>query len=337
MDAPRTTTSTGTPASPAGLAAPASVAGGAVPRGPWRPGFFDLEGHRGARGLVVENTVPSFLRAVALGASTLELDVQLTADGALVVWHDPVVGADKAVDTGPAVPADTAFPYVGTPVVDLTLGQLSCLDVGRRTLPAFPGQQARPGARIPLLAEVLQAVGEVDPDVWFLVEIKCDPTRPELSSTPEDLVGAVVDVVDAAGAGGRVVLESFDWRVLEHARRVAPQLPLAALASGRTFAPGSPWTGSLRYEDHDGDLVSAAVALGAVAVAPAYAEPHGTTAADPRFRLVTDREFVDRAHAAGLAVVPWTVNAERDLALVIEAGVDGLITDYPDRAARLLR
>jgi glycerophosphoryl diester phosphodiesterase len=326
MDAPRTTTQAGTAATPATL-----------PRGPWRPGFFDLEGHRGARGLVVENTVPSFLRAVALGASTLELDVQLTADGALVVWHDPVVGADKAVDTGPAVPSDTAFPYVGTPVVDLTLGQLSCVDVGRRTLPGFPGQQARPGARIPLLAEVLHAVGEVDPDVWFLVEVKCDPTRPELSSTPEDLVGAVLDVVDAAGARGRVVLESFDWRVLEHARRAAPRLPLAALADRRTFAPGSPWTGSLRHEDHDGDLVSAAVALGAVAVAPAYAEPHGATAADPGFRLVTDRKFVDRAHAAGLAVVPWTVNAERDLALVIEAGVDGLITDYPDRAARLLR
>jgi glycerophosphoryl diester phosphodiesterase len=320
MDAPRTTTQATT-----------------RPRGPWRPGFFDLEGHRGARGLVVENTVPSFLHAVALGASTLELDVQLTADGALVVWHDLVIAADKAVDTGPASPSDPAFPYVGTPVVELTLGQLGCLDVGRRTLEQFPGQQARPGTRISLLSEVLHAVREVDPDVWFLVEVKCDPTRPQLSSTPEDLVAAVLEVVEAAGAAGRVLLESFDWRVLEHARRAAPDLPLVALADERTFSPGSPWTGTVRYEDLDGDLVSAALALGAVAVAPAYAVPHGATTADPRFRLVTDRAFVERAHTAGLAVVPWTVNAEEDLALVIEAGVDGLITDYPDRAARLLR
>jgi glycerophosphoryl diester phosphodiesterase len=116
---------------------------------------------------------------------------------------------------------------------------------------------------------------------------------------------------------------------------VAPYLPLVALADDRTFSPGSAWTGTVRYEDHDGDLVSAALALGAVAVAPAYAVPDGATTAG--FRLVTDRAFVERAHAAGLAVVPWTVNSEEDLALVIDAGVDGLITDYPDRAARLLR
>jgi glycerophosphoryl diester phosphodiesterase len=325
MDASDTTARAGTAASRPGT------------RGPWGKGVLDLEGHRGARGLVVENTVPSFLRAVALGASTLELDVQLTADGALVVWHDLVVGADKAVDTGPAAPSDPAFPYVGTPVVNLTFGQLACLDVGRRTLPRFPGQEARPGTRVPLLAEVLHAVREVDPDVWFLVEVKCDPTRPELSSTPADLVAAVVEVVEAAGSGGRVLLESFDWRVLEHARRAAPHLPLVALADDRTFSAGSPWTGTVGFEEHDGDLVAAALALGAVAVAPAYAAPSGATTRDPGFRLVTDRAFVERAHAAGLAVVPWTVNAEEDLALVIAAGVDGLITDYPDRAARLLR
>ncbi|PFG38021.1 glycerophosphoryl diester phosphodiesterase [Georgenia soli] len=327
MDAPQTSARAGTPGPVPGPGTP----------GPWREGVVDLGGHRGARGLVVENTVPSFLRAVALGAGTLELDVQLTADGALVVWHDPVVGADRAVDIGPAVPSDPAFPYAGTAVVDLAFGQLACLDVGRRTLPRFPGQQARPGTRVPLLAEVLHAVREVDPDVWFLVEVKCDPTRPELSSAPADLVAAVAEVVEAAGAGDRVLLESFDWRVLEHARRTAPHLPLVALADDRTFSPGSPWTGTVRFEDHDGDLVSAALALGAVAVAPAYAAPSGATSADPGFRLVTDGAFVERAHAAGLAVVPWTVNAEEDLALVIAAGVDCLITDYPDRAARLLR
>lgn len=326
MDAAETTAWAGT----APLGAPGA-------RAPWGTSFPGVWGHRGARGLLVENTVPSFLRAVALGAGALELDVQLTADGALVVWHDPVVGADKAVDTGPAAPSDPAFPYVGTPVVDLTFGQLACLDVGRRTLPQFPDQQALPGTRVPLLAEVLHAVREVDPDVWFLVEVKSDPTRPELSGAPADLVAAVVEVVEAAGAGDRVLLESFDWRVLEHARRTAPDLPLVALADDRTFSPGSPWTGTLRYGEHDGDLVSAALALGAVAVAPAWATPYGATPADAGFRLVTDRAFVGRAHDAGLAVVPWTVNAEDDMALVIEAGVDGLITDYPDRAARLLR
>ncbi|MPV38903.1 glycerophosphodiester phosphodiesterase family protein [Georgenia subflava] len=303
--------------------------------GPWHRGALEVTGHRGARGHVVENTVASFVRAVELGATTLELDVQVTADDQVVVWHDPVLLPGKCLDTAPAVPADPAFAYVGRNLVELTTDQLSTVDVGSRTQAEFPLQEARPGARIPLLTEVLRTVREVSPDVWFLVELKLDPTRPELGVGPAEMVRAVLAAVTAAGAEHRVVLQSFDWRAVAEAGRQAPDLPRAALAvDGLSFSPGSPWLGQIRFEDHGGDLVSAAAALGVGAITPAWATPYGATSTTEGFRLVSDHAFVERAHAAGLAVVPWTVNDEADLELVVGAGVDGVITDYPDRAVR---
>ncbi|RPF28431.1 glycerophosphodiester phosphodiesterase family protein [Georgenia muralis] len=306
-----------------------------TPALPWRPGTTQVLGHRGARGLAPENTLVGFLHAHRVGATAMELDVQLSADGEVVVWHDPVLTADKAVDTAPATREDPLFPYVGSRLRELTYGQLASVDVGRRTAAAFPEQRPRPGARIPLLGEVLQALAEVDPEVWTLVEMKTDPTDP--GAEPEALVRAVVEVVRACGAGSRVVLQSFDWHAVDLAGRAAPDLPRAALAvPGLTFARGSAWLGPVHYDDHDGDLAAAAHALGVQAVAPAYASPYGARAGDDGFALVTDRAFVDHAHEVGLAVLPWTVNGDDDLAHVLAAGVDGVISDRPDRAAALV-
>jgi glycerophosphoryl diester phosphodiesterase len=304
-----------------------------TPALPWRPGTPQVLGHRGARGLVPENTLVGFLHAHRVGATAMELDVQLSADGEVVVWHDPVLTADKAVDTAPATREDPLFPYVGSRLRELTYGQLASVDVGRRTLAAFPEQRPRPGARVPLLGEVLQALAEVDPEVWTLVEMKTDPTDP--GADPEALVRAVVEVVRACGAGARVVLQSFDWHAVDLVGRTAPDLPRAALAvPGLTFAPGSAWLGPVRFEDHGGDLAAAASALGVQAVAPAYASR--AHAGDDGFRIVADRAFVDHAHDLGLAVLPWTVNGEDDLRQVLAAGADGVISDRPDRAAALV-
>ncbi|UNX53194.1 glycerophosphodiester phosphodiesterase [Georgenia sp. TF02-10] len=335
---------------------------------PWQPGRLEVIGHRGARGHLVENTVPSVFRAAQLGATAVEIDVQLTADGQVVVWHDPVLLPAKVRDTRPAAPGDPAFPYVGRRVADLSYDQLATLDVGSRAQPGFPGQATRPGTRIARLAEVLTAARDAAPGLWFLVELKCDPGA-GTTAAPDALVPAVLAEIDRAGAADRVVLESFDWRVLPLVAAQAPRLPRAALAAvGETWAPGSPFLGPVQYAAHDGDLVAAAVSLGVDAVAPGYAGPAGAAgpgvgaagpdggAAGPgagevapdggaptpeggtvsagSASLVCDRAFVERAHAAGLAVLPWTVNDPADLALVVAAGVDGVISDYPDRVRR---
>lgn len=307
---------------------------GAKAGAPWADGRTQIIGHRGAPGLVVESTVAGFLHAVRQGATALELDVQLTADGQVVVWHDPVLVPEKAVDTGPATLADSWFPYVGRRLIDLSYGQLACVDVGRRAQACYPGQACRPAARIPLLAEILQTVHELDPSVWFLIELKVDPTRPDVSAPPAAMVSAVLEVVESTAATDRAVIQSFDWRVLELARAQAAHVPRAALAVvGRTFAPSSPWLGSVRFEDHPHDLLSAVAAVGASAVAPA----HGLCAGCGHCGrcLVPDRAFVERAHELGLAVLPWTVNSTEHMQAVLAAGADGLITDYPNRAAGL--
>ena len=272
-----------------------------------------------------------FLRAVEQGATALELDVQLTADDQVVVWHDPMLLPHKATDTHPARRGDPDYPYVGARVRDLTYRQLSCVDVGSSTSATFPAQQLEPGARIPLLAEVLDAVHQAAPTVWFLVELKIDPTDPTLTAPPEVMVPAVLDVVTPIVPADRVVVQSFDWRVVQLAADLAPDLPRSALATvGRTFVPESPWLGNSSFEQHDGDLAAAAAALGVHAVTPALRQgPHPVPNIPP---LVPDHDFVARAHDLGLAVLPWTVNDPTLIAAVLNAGADGLITDFPDRA-----
>jgi glycerophosphoryl diester phosphodiesterase len=260
---------------------------------------------------VVENTVPSFLAAFDAGVTGVELDVRLTADGHVVVWHDPCIQADKCRPTG--------VDFVGARVDELTLDQLRTIDVGSRTLAAFPGQQAAPNERIPTLAAVLEASRERAPGVWWTIELKVDPTEAGAAETRSRMLDGVLAAVDSAGTGHRSLVHSFDWAVLELARERAPGLHRSALAiAGVTYAQGSAWLGSLEWEDHGADLPAAAAAVGAHVVAPHH--------------LSVDRDLVQRAHELELGVLPWTVNDPEDLRRVVDAGVDGLVTDYPERA-----
>lgn len=283
-------------------------------RGPWASGRFDVEGHRGARGLAPENVLPSFLAAFEAGVTGVELDVRLTADGQVVVWHDPTLQADKCrSDEG----------LLGARVDELTLAQLQTVDVGSLTLPAFPRQQAAPGARILTLAELLAECAEPAPEVWWTIEVKVDPTDPRERATRRRLVEGVIQSIHDAGIEDRCFVHSFDWAVLDLSRELDPTLLRSALAVvGQTYREGSEWLGSLRWEDHGPDLAGAAAAAGAQVVAPHF--------------VTCDRGFVDRAHELGLGVLPWTVNEPDDLRRMIGAGVDGLVTDYPDRAVALL-
>lgn len=282
--------------------------------GPWASGRFDVEGHRGAAGLAPENTVAGFLAAFEAGATGVELDVRLSADGHVVVWHDPTLRADKCrSDAG----------LVGARVDELTLAQLQTVDVGSLTAPEFPHQRAAPGARILTLLQLLEACGDWAPDVWWTIEVKVDPTDHRSRATRSQLVEEVMAVVHRVGVARRCFIHSFDWAVLDAARDLDPGVLRSALAEvGDTYRPGSAWLGSVRWEDHRDDLAGAAAALGAHVVAPDFG--------------ACDRDFVTRAHDLGLGVLPWTVNEPDDQHRMVEIGVDGFITDYPDRALALL-
>ena len=270
---------------------------------------FDLQGHRGARGLAPESTIASFDAAIAHGVTGIEFDVRLTGDGEVVVWHDPTLEAAKCVFQGEDLTEAL--------VADLTLAQLRSVDVGSRTLAAYPPQVAAPGSRILTLAELFDRYAAAHPTLWWTVEVKVDPTDPREVATREELTRRVIDAIKDAGVEGRSFVHSFDWAVLELARDIDQSLILSALmVPGMPVEDVRPWTGSLDPADFP-DEVAAAAALGASVFSPYW------TWCTP--------DNVARAHELGLAVLPWTVNEVADLEAMKAAGVDGLVTDYPDR------
>ena len=287
---------------------------------------FDLQGHRGARGLAPENTLAAFERALEIGVSTLETDLHLSADGVLVLHHDPALNPDLT--------RDAQGGWIGAPtpwLKSLTLSQLRLYDVGRprpgsRSAAAFPSQLPRDGQRIPTLASLFDRMKELGAGgVRVNLEVKMHPQRPDERPPWEAIVDALLAEVKAAGMAGRVTVQGFDWRALQRVQQLAPDLPTAYLSSQSprfdTIADGA-WTAGLRLADH-----------GSV---PRMVKAAGGTIWSPNFNDLSEA-LVQEAHALGLRVLPWTVNEAADMERLIAWGVDGLITDYPDRARAAMR
>lgn len=303
---------------------------------------FDLQAHRGGLGLVVESTLAAFAGGLETGVSTLELDVQITADGEAVVTHDRQIPGTKCRDTGPAFPGDPQYPYVGKYIVNLTLEQVRTLDCGSQTLPQHPGQEPSPGARMPLLSEVFALADRYRArKVQFNIETKVEAAAPHETAPREQFVQVVAEEVRRAGKLDRVTVQSFDWGALMRMREVEPRLPLVALTNGQPFLqagrPGaSPWLGGIDIDDFGGSLVAAAGSFGADAISPVHGSPQNGKVTDPDYEPYVTAELVDEAHAAGIEVVPWTVNDKPTMRKLIRDGVDGLITDYPDRLREVM-
>jgi glycerophosphoryl diester phosphodiesterase len=275
---------------------------------------IDIQGHRGARALFPENTLGGFLAASALGVEAFELDVAMTADGVVVVSHDPLLNPDITRD-----PSGAWLAGRGSAIHMLTHAALSRYDVGRirpgsRMSLLFPGQTPHDGARIPTLAAVLAAL----PHARFTVEVKTDPAHPDWTAPPDILADAALSVIDAAGAAARVILEAFDWRVQRHVRKTRPEIRLAWLTRAETVRDAALWWDQTVPT---GSVPGSVAAEGGPIWAPDY-----TDLTEPQIR---------EAHALGLVVLPWTVNRPADISRLIGWGVDGLISDRPDRALAL--
>jgi len=285
------------------------------------PAGFDLQSHRGGRGETTEESLRAFAKSLDLGVTTLELDIGITADGIPVVWHDPVISAEKCVDTSPATPGDPQFPYVGAPVHDLTWAQIQTLDCGL-PLSAYPEAEVVAGNRIAQLSEVFALTAERGADVHFNIETKLDPTAPEETATGAEFVDAILAEVRAAGVRDKVMIQSFDWSTLPLVAAQEPQIPLVMLWTAANWVPGSPWTGPVDFLSVGGDITAAADRLGAAVLSPHHS--------------LVDSDLLAAAEAAGLRVVPWTVNDRSDMATLIDLGVDGISTDHPTRLRELM-
>ena len=289
---------------------------------------FDLEGHRGTRGLAPENTLAAFRRALAIGVTTLETDMAVTKDGVIVISHDPFLNPD--VVRGP----DGAWLESRGPAIhSLTFEELSRYDIGRLN-PAsgyakqFPQQVPADGQRFPTLSQVF-ALGAGNA-VRFDIETKITPTSGADTPDPASFANLVVTAVKEAGVETRVTVQSFDWRTLVEVKKLAPAIPTACLTIEspsedtvqRQSANGSPWHAGLKLSDYGGSLPKLVAAAGC-----AYWSAF--------WRNLTPAALAN-AHAAGLKVLAWTVNDPREMARLVDMGVDGIITDYPDRARKVL-
>ncbi len=299
---------------------------------------FDLQAHRGGLGLTVESTLASFGKALEVGVTTLELDVQITKDGREVVTHDRKTNPAKCIDTAPAFPGDPAFPYAGKYVKDLTFDQVRTLDCGSRRANGYPDQQLSPGAKMPTLAEVFGLARKYRAwHVKFNIETKVEAAAPHETAPREQFVEVTSREVRKSGFYRNVTIQSFDWGTLMLWRKKDPGLPLVALTQPEFLRPGSPWTGGLKLEDFGGSVVKAVKSFGASALSPVHGNPQNGKVGDPDYVPFTTKALVDEAHAHNLKVVPWTINDPATMNKLIDDGVDGLITDYPDRLRTVLK
>ncbi|MES9538843.1 glycerophosphodiester phosphodiesterase family protein [Actinomadura sp. NPDC000600] len=303
---------------------------------------FDLQAHRGGIGMTTEESLEGFGKAMRLGVTTLELDTHVTKDKKVVVNHDRQISAQKCRDTAPATPGDPMYPYVGKYIKDLTLAQIKTMDCGYQQLPGFPEQEVVHGFRMVELKDVLGLVKRYRAEqVKLNIETKVEAGAPEQTAPRELFVRRVFEEIRASGIERQVTIQSFDWGALKVMHRFAPRWPLVALTNydflqvGRPGA--SPWLGGLDVDDYDGDFVKAAAAIkGVTALSPNYGFPQNGKVGEPGFRFYPDRAMVTQAHARGLKVVPWTCDDPATVEALMDMGVDGIITNYPNRVRKIM-
>ncbi|MBP7254886.1 MAG: glycerophosphodiester phosphodiesterase [Negativicutes bacterium] len=295
---------------------------------------FDFQSHRGGRDARPENTLYSYAYAMEIGATTIECDMQMTKDGVIVMSHNPILNPD--------ITKDSKGNYVEGKKYDIRLMNYS--ELQEFTVGSIkPGTEYYEGhgktqltyadAKIPTLEEVFQLIKEYGNDkVIVNAETKSyvDPIDKQGFANNVDPVKFVTEfnrLVKKYNMQDRVTLQSFDWRTITSIKKINPEITTVALwcqqpSWGRDseclqpYEKGkSPWLGGLDIDDYKGNPVQAAKAIGADVISPYFPE--------------LSKEMIEEAHSLGMKVVPWTVNTESDMEMLIDMGVDGIITDKP--------
>ena len=293
---------------------------------------LDIQGHRGARGLMPENTLPAFARALTIGVTTLELDCAITRDGVVVVSHDSTLNPDITRD----MVGENAGRWItraDLAVSQFTFAELQRFDVGRIDPTSdyaarFPRQQAIDGTRMPKLDDVFALAQKAgNHSVRFNIETKISPLYPERTATPEEFATTVIKVIKNNDLEHRTVVQSLDWRTLAVVQREAPEIKTAYLTAQQPFmdnicaeARTSPWNAGLHVSQFGGSVGNPV---------PRMIHAAGGAIWSPCSNDV-DAACVQEAQALGLQVVVWTVNTECEMRRMLALGVDGIISDYPD-------
>lgn len=294
---------------------------------------FDLEAHRGGRDVRPENTLYSYAYAIELGATSIECDMQLTKDGQIVMSHNPILNSD--------ITRDENGNYIENNKYDIrlmTVDELKKFDVG--VMDPNCGEyydlhgktQFTYDAKIPTLEELMQLIQSYgDKNIVLNIETKSYPDPASAgyknNADPKKFVEIFNNIVKKYDMEDRVVLQSFDWQTLIEMKKLNPNISTSALwqeqpswgrnseSLRRYEKKKSSWLGGLDIKDYQGNPVKAAHAIGADIISPYYTE--------------ISKQDVDEAHSLGMKVVPWTVNNEKDMNMLLDMGIDGIISDKP--------
>lgn len=270
---------------------------------------FDLQGHRGARGLAPENTIPAFQKALELGVTTLEMDVVITADGKVVVSHEPWMSdvICRNPDSSDVKPGS----MMSTNIYKMSYEEVLRYDCGSRPHPRFP-EQALLAVAKPLLADVIDFAESFTrekglPPVQYNIETKCLPAGDRMfHPRPEAFVVLVHGIIQEKGIAERTTLQSFDVRTLQAMKQLDSTITLALLVENHKG-----WQANLEALGFTPDIYS------------------------PDYQLLS-RKIIRQLQNQGMRVIPWTVNDPKAMQKLIRWNADGLITDYPDRGVKVL-
>lgn len=287
---------------------------------------FYVIGHRGAAGLVPENTLAAFSKALDIGVNAVELDVQLSADGVAVVYHDFRLKPETTrTPDGEWLESGNTMP-----IKELTLAELRRFDVGRLKPDTtyanrYPDQRPVDGERIPTLREVVLLLkGREDDETQLWIEIKTSPEEPQISQSPEPVADAVLQILRKEEFSARAMVLSFDWRALVHAQKIAPEIPTVYLSPigmrWNGVRPGQPgpaqWTAGIDVGEFDGSIPRAVEAAGGRYWAPNH--------------MTITPSLVREAHRLGLKVFVWTPDSRERMLDLMDMNVDGITTNRPD-------
>ncbi|MTI21452.1 glycerophosphodiester phosphodiesterase [Fulvivirga sp. RKSG066] len=266
---------------------------------------IDIQGHRGARGMMPENTIPAFIYALDQGVTTLELDVAITKDGQVVVTHEPWISHANCLKPDSTKISESDEKSLN--IYKMTYEEVSQFDCGSLPVKRFPEQEKIKTSK-PLLSDVIKSAEwhiksysqfEVD----YNIELKSSPAGDNTyHPTPKEFSKIVYDLIDQYLPWERVIIQSFDFRVLRYWNENYPEVRLAALVENSR---------------------SVETNLASLGFKPAIYSPY--------YKLLSKKK-IEKLHEIDIKVIPWTVNNPEEMLQLVEWGVDGIITDYPNRA-----
>ena len=299
-------------------------------------GDLNVIGHRGSAGLLPENTLAGFKKAIELGVDTIELDIQLTSDNEAVVSHDSRLN--------PAITRDSKGKWIKERhlIKELTLSEVQYYDVGKLNrwkgyAKRYPNQKPAEGERIPTLRDVIQLVKKTSNTMNLFIELKFYPLKAEETKSREEISNVVTKIIKDENITEKVTVISFDWKILMYFQKIMPEVPTGYVTITKDDRdtiqknkPGaSPWMNGIDIDEFNS--------------IPEAVKSAGGTYWDTNFYHAIGHKknitsaIVEKAHAIGIKVIVWTPDSKSDMEKIIKTGVDGITTNRPDILLSLLK